>query len=158
MGIFDVFKKKEEAPTGLKDPLTDPMAALPGEGQGPVGPPLGDLPPPDMPGMPSMNDSGLDMPQSGVDPSNQSTSASPLPALPPLDDSGFGREEPPQASTPKSFETTEESHSFDKRDMELINSKLDNIKSMLENLSQRVANIEKQEIHEEGPRPKRFVW
>jgi hypothetical protein len=173
MGFFGLFKKKDDFDSILKDPLSDPFAKMPDmmQAQNPMQDPFQqssqqsqEASPFDMQGMPK-SESGMDEYSQSMNPNNYNTLANPLPQMQP--GGGFESAYPQrknkgpevfeemthQAPVPRTGDT-----GFDKKDFEILNLKLDTIKSQLENLSQRLVNIEKKSYEDETPRQRRYNW
>lgn len=174
MGFFGLFKKKDDFDSMLKDPLTDPLGSPSNDfSQGnnnSFAPPQAELPPFDMPGMPNQNESGIDNFSQSMNP-NYNTTAAALPQRnqnyanpPPLyrgpSNSSEAYEETINTNQNKDAKQglqKKEEVSIDKRDIELLNAKLDNIKSQLENIGQRMNNMEREAYGEHTPK-RRYAW
>ena len=170
MAFFGLFKKKEDDFDHLlKDPLTDPFGQSPDlpSGQSPF--PQGNNDPfqsqtPELPGMPN-GDNGDNL--QSMSPNNYNTSAN---SFPQMQNQSF--EQSPQQRRNKGPEVYEEmpieqravssqravESEIDKKDFEILNLKLDAIKSQLENLTARLNNLEKKPYEEELPQKRRYNW
>lgn len=188
MAFFGLFKKKDDFDS-LKDPLSDPFGKMPDMNTPPSQfPNTGfqsnpfqsntqsqELPPFDMPGMqrdntdsdPFSSQNGQNNYAASMGQNNYNTSAAPLPSS----TGGFESTYPPRKNKgPEVFEEMQNPYqqpqqkqtsdsSFDRRDFEILNSKLDTIKSQLESLSSRLVNLEKKPYEEETThRPRRYNW
>ena len=114
MAIWDIFKKRKEPPVGIGGPLTHDQLGLP-ELQDPAVPPPGEQPAPfgEEPQMPAKP------PAFGE------------PSLSPMRNFQPGAQPPPQQP------------GMQHRDVEVILSKLDAIKAILQSLETRVAALER---------------
>lgn len=171
MGFFGLFKKKDDFDSVLKDPLSDPFGKMPGmpENENPYQSNQGGLDiPSDDPFSQQRNDNAMGGGgfSSPISPNNYNTSAN---ALPQMQNNNFEQTYAQRRNKgPESYEEMGlQNHTlpqrgpepaFDKKDFEIINLKLDTIKSQLENLSQRIATLEKKPFEEETPRPRRYNW
>lgn len=170
MAFFGLFKKKDDFDSLLKDPLSDPFGK-PSDMSIQTNPfqnnqPSQELPPFDMPGMPK-NETALESSyQNGQN--NYNTSANPFPQMQNQSPSFESTYPQRKNKGPEVFEEMplpsyqgaqrQAEQSVDRRDFEILNSKLDTIKSQLENLNHRLDNFEKKPLEEEQPRPRRYNW
>lgn len=176
MGFFGLFKKKDDFDSMLKDPLTDPLGGMSGSMNNNMNTnfPKNDFPSFDTPGTNLKDNSMVDeFSQSqmgsnngfGTTASPVSTNNSPYATSPPMfrgqNNNQIKKAEPEvfeEMQTPaKQNNLKNDSFSLDKRDVELLNSKLDNIRSQLENLNHRLDNIERGTYDTQTQRRK-YAW
>lgn len=177
MGFFGLFKKKDDFDGMLKDPLTDPLGSMPGSmgtGMPDSNFPRNDLPNFDNSGMNLKNENMVDeFSQAqmgsnngfGTTASPVSTNNSPYATSPPLfrgQNSGQIRKAEPEVYEEMNVQSKQnnpkiDTYSLDKRDVELLNSKLDTIKTQLENLNHRLDNIERGANDAQTQR-RRYAW
>ena len=191
MGFLDIFKKKDNYDSMLKDPLTDPLGGMPTSlSNGPndfngmnnnSGFPKNELPGFENNNLGLKDESALGgfnsndttsqlgmnnnfgTSASVVNTNNSNYANSPPMFRPQNPQNRFnpnGKEaevyEEMQTSS-KQMSKNNEVYPLDKRDMELINSKLDNIKTQLENLNHRLDNIERGNNDAQTQR-RRYAW
>ena len=162
MGIFSFFKRKDDFDNILKDPLSDPLGKMPQmPGQTPFPSEQGDLPNFDS-GLPKDDLAMGGFSQNAMSSDNYSTSAATPqniqgsygPSAPPLP----RRREPEVYEEVMAKELPKNEIPIDKRDVEMLNLKLDAIKSQLETLNQRLATLDTKSRDDEVPRPRRYAW
>lgn len=147
MGLLDFFRKKEEPEmpkpnTGFGQERTQPRSQ-PGQK--------------DELGLPELGQKSFAEPGTSSTPTQRQTSPptpGPSPSPPSQPSSSQSRiPSPSQPSMPSTPSPTQkkEKPSFQNKDLELINNKLDTIKAMIDSLDHRVANLERIARSEEKP-------
>lgn len=184
MGFFGMFKKKDDFDSMIKDPLTDPFGSMPTSINTPSIGSMNGFQRNDLPNFENsqthINDEtalgGFDNNTNsndnfsnpfGTSASAVSTNTSQYATPPPLfrtqnnsmNARGSGKTEPEvyeEMPIQNKQSNSKSNESFDKRDMELLNSKLDNIKTQLENINHRLDNIERGTNDTQNRR--RYAW